>query len=397
MNNINRTINDFEKFIEFIENERPILSATQEVLGRKDCYNLNMLLENKKDVVTPSYNQDKYFAIDLMFTLALASKLYIKAKDEKGKVRLFKTDKLESFQNLNGDEKYIFLVQTYWTKYDFEIKFDRLHNIAAFYNILAKVSSAKKGDMIVKDEMGISNIMYSTGAAFFHHLKFFVFGEIELINGAKGKYEDSIKSFTPNEFGIKISIFLLTKAIQYWNREDVSFLLEYFNLKVEPNKNEKAFDVFKTIFKGNTVKNTVEEEIKTNKGGVYTFKVSLSKTLWRKLNLSYKHTFGDLHNAIQDAFEFDNDHLYAFYMEGKRSGKAIYCQYAEHEGLIAETTTIESLNLYKGERFLYLFDFGDEWEFNVELLEINYESPTPLKPMIIESKGKSPQQYHGGW
>lgn len=141
----------------------------------------------------------------------------------------------------------------------------------------------------------------------------------------------------------------------------------------------------------------MEEEIKTNKSGAYTFKVSLSKTLWRKINLSYKHTFGDLHNAIQDAFEFDNDHLYAFYMEGKRSGKAIYCQYADREGLIAETTTIESLNLYKGERFIYLFDFGDEWEFNVELLEINEETPIPLKPMIIESKGKSPEQYRGGW
>lgn len=46
MNNINMTITDFEKFIEFIENKRPILSATQEVLGRKDCYNLNTLLEN---------------------------------------------------------------------------------------------------------------------------------------------------------------------------------------------------------------------------------------------------------------------------------------------------------------------------------------------------------------
>lgn len=397
MSNINGTINDFEKFIEFIEKERPILSATQEVLGRKDCYNLNMLLENKKNVATPSYNQDKYYVIDLMFTLSLASKLYIKANDEKGKVRLFKTPKLESFQNLNEDEKYIFLLQTYWTKYNFEIKFDRIH-IGAFYNILAEIASAKKGDIIVKDEMNISNIMYSTGAAFFHHLKFFGFGELELINGAKGRYEDSIRSFSPSQFGIETSIFLLTNLVQYWNREDVTFLLEALNLKVKINKKEQVFDIFKTIFKGNTVKNTVEEEIKTNKGGTYTFKVSLSKTIWRKINLSYKHTFGDLHNAIQEAFEFDNDHLYAFYMGGnRRTGKAIYCEYADHEDLIAETTTIESLNLYQGERFLYLFDFGDEWEFNVEIVELDNEAPVPLKPMIIESKGKSPEQYRGGW
>lgn len=395
MSNINSAINDFEKFIEFIENEKPILSATQEVLGRKDCYNLNMILENKKDVINPSYNQDKYYAIDLMFSLVLASKLYIKANDEKGKVRLFKTDKLESFQNLNEDEKYIFLLQTYWTQYDFETKFDRTHNIAAFYNILAEIASAKQGDIILKDEKDISNVMYSTGAAFFHHLKFFSFGELELINGAKTRYEDTIKSFSPNEFGIKTSILLLTRAIQYWNKEDVPVLLEYYNLKVTTNKNEKAFDVFKTIFKGNTVKNTVEES-KINKGGTYTFKVSLSKTVWRKINLAYKHTFGDLHNVIQEAFKFDNDHLYAFFIGGNRR-KGMYCKYAEYEGPVAETTTIASLNLYKGERLLYLFDFGDEWEFNVELTEINEEAPVPLKPMIIESKGKSPHQYSGGW
>lgn len=216
-----------------------------------------------------------------------------------------------------------------------------------------------------------------------------------LANGAKGRYEDSIRGFSPNEFGIKTSIFLLTKALQYFNRDNVENLLEYLNLKV--NKNEKTFDVFKTIFEGNTVKNTIEEEIKTNKGGTYTFKVSLSKTLWRKINLSDKHTLGDLHNAIQEAFEFDNDHLYAFYVGGnKRTEKGIYCEFAENEGLVAETTTIESLNLYEGERLLYLFDFGYEWEFNVDLVEINVETSIPLKPMIIESKGKSPQQYRGG-
>jgi hypothetical protein len=39
-----------------------------------------------------------------------------------------------------------------------------------------------------------------------------------------------------------------------------------------------------------------------DRSGVYSFKVSLSKTLWRKISLSHKHTLGDLHNAIQEAF-----------------------------------------------------------------------------------------------
>ncbi|OOM76111.1 plasmid pRiA4b ORF-3-like protein [Clostridium puniceum] len=398
MNKIRNTIKDFEKFIKFVEAEKSILSAAQEVLSRKDCYNLNMLLENNKDVEKPSHNQDKYFAIDLMFELSLSSKLFIKVSDEKGKVRLVKTEKLENYLNLNEYEKYVFMLQTYWTKYDFEIKFDRLHNIVAFYNILARIANAKEGDTIVKEVMNISNIMYSTGAAFFHHLKFFGFGELELIDGAKGRYEDSIKSFSPNQFGIEICSFLLKEVIQYWNREDVIFLLEAMKVKVKINKEKYIFDVFKNIFKENTVKNTVEVKGKINKGGNYTFKVSLSKTIWRKIDLSYKHTLGDLHSAIQKAFKFDDDHLYAFYMGGNRkTGKTINCKYVEHEGDIAENTTIESLELYKGERFLYLFDFGDEWEFNVELVEYDAEAPVILNPMIIESKGKSPEQYGGGW
>lgn len=46
----------------------------------------------------------------------------------------------------------------------------------------------------------------------------------------------------------------------------------------------------------------------------YTFHVALPGTgrTWRKLELLADQTLEDLHLAIQDAFEFDNDHLYSF-------------------------------------------------------------------------------------
>jgi hypothetical protein len=46
---------------------------------------------------------------------------------------------------------------------------------------------------------------------------------------------------------------------------------------------------------------------------------------------------------------------------------------------------------------LYLFDFGDEWKFDVELVGIDKETPFPLKPQIAESKGEAPEQYSGEW
>jgi len=42
------------------------------------------------------------------------------------------------------------------------------------------------------------------------------------------------------------------------------FLLEAMKVKVENNKKEQAFDIFKNIFK-NTVKNTVEVKAEINK------------------------------------------------------------------------------------------------------------------------------------
>ena len=51
----------------------------------------------------------------------------------------------------------------------------------------------------------------------------------------------------------------------------------------------------------------------------YIFHVSLPGTgrTWRKIELRADQMLHDLHMAIQDAFEWDNDHLYAFFMSGK--------------------------------------------------------------------------------
>ncbi len=51
----------------------------------------------------------------------------------------------------------------------------------------------------------------------------------------------------------------------------------------------------------------------------YTFNVSLPghDRVWRKLELPGEATLEDLHFAIQNAYDFDADHLYSFFMSGK--------------------------------------------------------------------------------
>lgn len=393
---ISTCVGDFNQFIEFNKNEHPVLSAKLGVFGKKDSFKLNSMLVNQKRVAAPNYNQDQYPVIDLMFELALLGKLYYKGNDGTGNPALIKTPMLDSYLALNEAEKYVFLLQTYWTKYEFLKKFDRWLPITAFYNFLANIANSELQPVLKKSEHQTDGI-YSEGAAFQHHLRFFGMGEPELIDGAKGKYQDTIRAFVPNQHGVMIADFLCLQSLAYWNREDVVYLSTAKDKAINKKKGE-PFEVFKKIFPDNIVKSTVAEMNVEDSNGVYYFKVSLSKTLWRKIKLSGKHTLGDLHDAIQDAFDFDDDHLYAFYIDGnRRTGKPIYCEEAHDAGPVAEKTSILEIGLFAGQKLIYLFDFGDMWEFGVELTGIEKEEPLPLKPAIVETKGKSPEQYRSDW
>lgn len=51
------------------------------------------------------------------------------------------------------------------------------------------------------------------------------------------------------------------------------------------------------------------------------------------------------------------------------------------------------LELKKGQKILYFFDYGDSHEFDVTVVHINPRSEKGKYPKIVECKGKSPPQY----
>lgn len=47
-------------------------------------------------------------------------------------------------------------------------------------------------------------------------------------------------------------------------------------------------------------------------------------------------------------------------------------------------------------RFLYLFDYGDEHHFEVQLVDVNHEAAKDISyPRVVERHGRNPSQY--GW
>ena len=130
----------------------------------------------------------------------------------------------------------------------------------------------------------------------------------------------------------------------------------------------------------------------------FTFKVTYQRkpSVWQLIEIAADQTLDDLHYAILGAVDFDSDHLYSFFMSGRAWDDSTEYASPYAEGPSADEVKIGDLSLRMKQKFLYLFDYGDEHRFEVQLVGINPEAPKGRYPRIVKSHGKAPRQY-GGW
>ena len=162
---------------------------------------------------------------------------------------------------------------------------------------------------------------------------------------------------------------------------------------------ETFFTPFLNCFQKNSVdisainKIIHEREDIESDARVFEFTVALSKKCYRVIRCMPNHTFEDLHLAIQEAFDFDDDHLYSFYLDGKRhSYNSVNSPYSEKPPY-ADEVCLGDVRLINRQRILYLFDFGDCWEFDIVLDIKDDIYVKPGSPEIIKTVGESPEQY----
>jgi hypothetical protein len=128
----------------------------------------------------------------------------------------------------------------------------------------------------------------------------------------------------------------------------------------------------------------------------YLFRViyRFAPDVWRTVELLESQTLRDLHRIIQAAFAFDDDHLYSFYLSGQAWDRDTEYAAQPERGARGVSVPISSLHLRPKQKFLYLFDYGDQHEFDVQLAGLD---PTASKeehyPRIVEAHGEAPAQY----
>lgn len=112
-------------------------------------------------------------------------------------------------------------------------------------------------------------------------------------------------------------------------------------------------------------------------------------------------TLVDLHYALQSAFGWDDDHLYAFWMGGGFWAGAD-THYASPcsdlgQGTRSAAIGLQRLGLAEGRRMTYVFDFGDEWRVRLRVSDVLADDPGP-SPRLLAWEGAAPPQYpvHAG-
>lgn len=123
-----------------------------------------------------------------------------------------------------------------------------------------------------------------------------------------------VDSVTVTDLGSALfPVLYRERNLEKWNIQYIQGQRE--ELTISPgleegqNETESFLKPFQKVFKD--LQRTLPRKESTK--STFTFKVSTRKNCWRTIVASSEHTLEDFHNAIQDAFEFDSDHLYAFF------------------------------------------------------------------------------------
>ena len=108
--------------------------------------------------------------------------------------------------------------------------------------------------------------------------------------------------------------------------------------------------------------------------------------IWRRLLVPRGLTLYGLHRTIQIAFGWEDYHLHAFKLHGRRFGTEWTGQrhhVVEDDGTSLREVTLADLSLWLRQKIIYEYDFGDFWEHEIRVEAREEAKPGSSCPVCI--------------
>ena len=132
----------------------------------------------------------------------------------------------------------------------------------------------------------------------------------------------------------------------------------------------------------------------------HIFRVRLRPRVYREIEIPSEKSLYDLAAAIVQAFDFDFDHAFGFF---SKPGYHVFDSPVRYElfadleggseaGSVKRTKVAQAFPAV-GAKMQFLFDYGDDWRFQVEVIGLGQRVPKARYPKLLKAVGKAPPQY----
>jgi hypothetical protein len=384
-------LRDFEAFLNYLREGELSITGTHQ-LPLRVLSEINAHLTHPLQLGLKRPQQKSYPHIHGLYLLVRASGLTCVGGTSKNPLLFVDKAIYQVWESLNPTERYTILLETWLLRGKPEIIGENINrlfliseNFREWVDFFAQIPA--EGLQIAGNRDAEYWLRYTPGWYNLGLLE--LFGLISVQHGSPEAGKGwRIKRVDRSRLGDALLALLHTK-----------FFTDFDNILKLQDEGEVPFGVLQPVLQPYFLewKNNLSFPKWTFREGTHIFKVSLGR-IWRQIAIPATQTLDVLANTILNAFEFDHDHLYRFSYES-RSGalKRVYHPYMD-EGPWTSEVLVGDVPLRVGRTMNYLFDFGDKWEFDVTLEQVDRDMVIE-EPVISKTHGEPPEQYPrwGGW
>jgi len=133
---------------------------------------------------------------------------------------------------------------------------------------------------------------------------------------------------------------------------------------------------------------------------IIQLKITLKETapsIWRRILVDKSTNFSQLHSILINTMGWSGGHLYEFNINGFRIGEP-YEDDGGWGGKIVDASkeTLGANILNKKGKFMYTYDFGDDWRHEIKIEKFLEKDENVIYPICIDGEQNCPPDDCGG-